>query len=322
MISATLGRGQRPPSVLASFFLSSFALVFFRDRGDLASPRSGVISRFDSSQIRQPRFSPETATMTTPAPDASTSSAVVPSRRRIALITGAGGGIGRATALLLARHGWNLILWGRTGAKVEAVAREIAAIVPETQVRAAECDVANRAWVDRQAQEDLDALGGLDALVCNAGTNIKRRAMAELDPADWDRLLAANLTGAYNVTRAVLPTMRARRNGTIIQICSISGMRASPLGGVAYSASKYGQAALGITLSREERQHGIRSTVIYPGEVDTAILDQRPNPVGVERRALILQPEDVAEAVRFVLDLPARAHVFELVIKPTVDDFA
>ena len=92
--------------------------------------------------------------------------------------------------------------------------------------------------------------------------------------------------------------MRERQNGLVIQICSISGIRASTLGGAGYSASKFGQAALGICLGREEGGNGIRSTVIYPGEVNTPILDARPVPVGAERRAAILQPDDIAAAVR------------------------
>ncbi|MDE2506710.1 MAG: SDR family NAD(P)-dependent oxidoreductase, partial [Planctomycetota bacterium] len=110
--------------------------------------------------------------------------------------------------------------------------------------------------------------------------------------------------------------------GTVIQISSISGMRVSPLGGVGYSASKFGQAALGIGISLEDGARGIRSTVIYPGEVDTPILDNRPVPVPAERRRVILQPEDVAAAVRFVVTLNPRANVLEIVIKPTVDAFS
>ena len=98
-------------------------------------------------------------------------------------------------------------------------------------------------------------------------------------------------------------------------------MRASTLGGAGYSASKFGQSALGICLGREEGTRGIRSSVIYPGEVNTPILDARPVPVGPERREAILQPEDVAAAVKFLVELHPRAHVPELVIKPTVDDF-
>ena len=173
----------------------------------------------------------------------------------------------------------------------------------------------------RSSTRSSTAFGGIDVLVCNAGTNVKNRSLESLEPADWDRMIATNLTGSFNLVHAVLPSMRPQKNGLVIQICSISGMRASTLGGAGYSASKFGQAALGICLGREEGPHGIRSTVIYPGEVETPILDARPVPVGPERREVILQPEDVAAAVRFLVELHPRAHVPELVIKPTVDDW-
>ena len=121
--------------------------------------------------------------------------------------------------------------------------------------------------------------------------------------------------------------MRERGAGLIVFISSLSGLRASSVAGAAYSASKFGEAALGLTLAREERGRNLRSTVIYPGEVDTAFLDIRAaRPGGGEakpqRREGILKPEDVAAAVCFVAELPPRAHVPELVIKPTIDDFS
>src|SRR5262249_5169429 len=138
---------------------------------------------------------------------------------------------------------------------------------------------------------------------------------------------AANLTGAFNLIHFVVPSMRTRGDGLVVQLSSLAGVRASAVAGAAYSASKFGQAALGVCLGREERGRGIRSTVIYPGEVDTPFLDIRAaRPGGGEgsapRREGILQPADVAQAVRFLVELPPRAHVPELVIKPTIDDFS
>ena len=184
------------------------------------------------------------------------------------------------------------------------------------------CDVADRAGVDAMAGRVLAAFGAIDILVCNAGTNVRDRSLAKLSPADWDLMIATNLTGAFNLVHAFLPSMRARGEGLIIQICSIAGLRASLLGGAGYSASKFGQAALGIGIGREEGPNGIRSSVIYPGEVNTPILAARPVPVPQERKDAILQPEDVAAAVRFLAELPPRANIPELVIKPTVDDWA
>jgi NADP-dependent 3-hydroxy acid dehydrogenase YdfG len=237
-----------------------------------------------------------------------------------ALITGAGSGIGRAVAVSLDGIGVRVALVGRDRAKLEETrcglseaGREAALVVP--------CDVADRTAVTAMAERVLAALGAIDVLVCNAGTNVRQRSLEALDPEDWDRMIATNLTGAYNLVHAVVPSMRARVKGLVVQICSISGKRASVLGGAGYSASKFGQAALGICLGREDGPRGVRSTVIYPGEVNTPILDARPVPVGQERRDAILQPSDVAAAVRFLVELHPRASIPELIIKPTVDDW-
>jgi NADP-dependent 3-hydroxy acid dehydrogenase YdfG len=237
-----------------------------------------------------------------------------------ALITGAGSGIGRAVAAGLDAIGVRVALVGRDPAKLEETraglsesGRAGALVVP--------CDVADRPAVTAMAERVLATFGAIDVLVCNAGTNVRQRSLEALDPADWDRMIATNLTGAFNLVHAVLPAMRERRGGLVVQVCSIAGKRASVLGGAGYSASKFGQAALGICLGREEGARGIRSTVIYPGEVNTPILDARPVPVGQGRREAILQPSDVAAAVRFLVELHPRANIPELIIKPTVDDW-
>jgi len=236
-----------------------------------------------------------------------------------ALISGAGSGIGRSIANTLCEIGLRVALVGRDREKLErkraamAAGRDSALVAP--------CDVTDRSAVEALVEQVVAAFGTIDVLVCNAGINVKNRSLDSLHPRDWDRMIATNLTGAFNLVHYVLPVMRKQQKGLVVQICSVSGIRANPLGGAGYSASKYGQSALGICLGREEGVHGIRSSVIYPGEVNTPILDQRPVPVGQERRAVILQPEDIAAAVKFLVELPPRAHVPELVIKPTVDDF-
>lgn len=242
-----------------------------------------------------------------------------------ALIVGASGGIGRAIAITLTEAGARVALVGRDRQKLEETraalgdAGSAAPILP--------CDVTDRAAVMEMAKTALEALGSISILVNAAGVNIKNRSLRTIDPADWDRVILANLTAAFNLLHAVVPSMRERGDGLVILISSLSGLRASNVAGAAYSASKFGEAALGLTLAREERGRNIRSTVIYPGEVDTPLLDVRAaRPGGGEakpqRREGILQPVDVAAAVRFVAELPPRAHVPELVLKPTIDDFS
>ncbi len=239
-----------------------------------------------------------------------------------AIVTGAGSGIGQGIALALAKKGLRVALVGRDASKLEATAAAILAIDAKAAPVVLSCDVSDHLAVHAMATDALDALGSVDVLVCNAGTNVRDRSMATLSHADWDKMIDTNLTGAFNLLHAVLPSMRERKGGLVIQICSVAGKRASLLGGIGYSASKFGQAALGLCLAREENVNGIRSSVIYPGEVETPILDARPVPVSLERRGMILQPEDVAAAVCFLVDLHPRAHVPELIIKPTVDDYA
>jgi NADP-dependent 3-hydroxy acid dehydrogenase YdfG len=238
---------------------------------------------------------------------------------KTALVTGAGSGIGRGITAALAELGLRVALVGRDREKLERARAGLDRGRDSAFV--ATCDIADRFAVKAVVDNVLTAFGSVDVLVCNAGTNVKNRSLESIEPPDWDRMIATNLTGSFNLVHALLPSMRQQKNGLVIQICSISGLRASTLGGAGYSASKFGQSALGICLAREEGPHGIRSSVIYPGEVETPILDARPVPVGTERRAVILQPEDVAAAVRFLVELNPRAHVPELVIKPTVDDW-
>jgi NADP-dependent 3-hydroxy acid dehydrogenase YdfG len=236
-----------------------------------------------------------------------------------ALVTGAGSGIGRSIAATLAEIGLRVALVGRDREKLERARAGLKTGQDRSFV--ATCDIADRAAVKSALAKVIAAMDTIDVLVCNAGTNVRNRSLESLDPADWDRMIATNLTGSFNVLHYALPLMRKQQSGLVVQICSIAGMRASTLGGAGYSASKFGQAALGICLGREEGVRGVRSSVIYPGEVETPILDARPVPVGAERRAVILQPEDIAAAVRFLVELHPRAHVPELVITPTVDDF-
>jgi NADP-dependent 3-hydroxy acid dehydrogenase YdfG len=235
------------------------------------------------------------------------------------LITGGGSGVGAAIARRFAQEGAQVIIGGRRAELLESVA---AAIEAPRKVRAAALDVSDRAQVQALVEGVARDFGGIDILVNNAGANIRNRRLEQLAPEDWDTMVEINATGAFNMIHAVLPLMRARGGGLIISVSSTSGLRPSSLGGAAYSAAKHALAALMRVVGIEESPNGIRATVISPGEIDTPLLEQRPNPVTAEHRARILQPDDVAAAALFVASLPPRASVPELVITPTVQPFA
>ena len=237
---------------------------------------------------------------------------------RTAVITGGGSGIGAAVARALADAGCRVARPGRRQERLDDVTGNYNGSVP---IIARPSDVADRQGVVEFFNWAREELGQIDILVNSAGINTPVRAVATLDPADWDKLIAVNLTGAYNCIHQVLPEMRERQDGVIINISSVAGLRAGTVGGVAYNASKVGMSALGITVAAEHREMGIRVTNVYPGEVETPILDNRPVPVSAEHRARILQPEDCADAVMMVVRLPARANVPELVIIPTTQSY-
>ncbi len=235
------------------------------------------------------------------------------------LITGGGSGIGLGIALGLAREGCRVVISGRNLQKLQDAAAQFDG---QPAIIAYACDVSDRGSVRELFARAEEQVGPLDILVNSAGINVARRSMAELDPHDWDRMLAINLTGAFNCMQAVLPGMRERRQGLIVNISSVAGKRAMALAGPAYAASKFGMTALGTEVSLEERSHGIRITNIYPGEVNTPILAQRPEPVPEERKARMVQPEDIAECVVTIAKLPPQVVVPELVILPLYQEYA
>jgi NADP-dependent 3-hydroxy acid dehydrogenase YdfG len=161
------------------------------------------------------------------------------------------------------------------------------------------------------------AYGRCDILVNSAGLNVPRRSWSEIDPAGIDAVIGVDLNGPFYASRAVLPTMRAQRDGLIIQISSWAGRYVSKLTGPAYSAAKHGLVALSESLNQEECGYGIRSCCICPGEVATPILDKRPVPVSAEDKARMLQAEDLADTILFVARLPTSVCVNEILISPT-----
>jgi NAD(P)-dependent dehydrogenase (short-subunit alcohol dehydrogenase family) len=228
---------------------------------------------------------------------------------KVCLVTGGGSGIGLAAARALLAEGARVAIAGRDEAKLR---RAVEAIPGEMTYCVA--DVAVSEQVERMVEQIRSRWGPVDILVNNAGSNVKKRSMRELSPEDWRLVVQTNLDGAFYCIRSVLPDMRKRREGLIINVNSIAALRPGPLAGAAYAASKAGLRALAIGLAAEEKD--VRVSSIYPGEVDTPILETRPDPPTAEHRSRILRPEDVTSAILFVATLPASVSVPELVIQP------
>jgi NADP-dependent 3-hydroxy acid dehydrogenase YdfG len=239
-------------------------------------------------------------------------------QHKVVLVTGGGSGIGLATVRLFLENGAQVAASGRDYHKL---ADNTKGFPHHDRLFLQASDVADPAQVQALVQNVVKRFGRVDILVNSAGTNVKERTFRELTPETWQKLLRTNLDGAFYCIHAVLPSMLKRQDGVIININSIAGLRAGPLGGVAYAASKFGMTALGLGLAAEEKDHGIRVTNIYPGEVDTPILEFRPQPVTDEHRERILKPEDVAAAVLFAAGQPRHVSIPELIIKPTVQAY-
>jgi 3-oxoacyl-[acyl-carrier protein] reductase len=228
-----------------------------------------------------------------------------------ALVTGATEGIGRATALALGRAGYRVGICSRSTEKVEATLAELRA--QGVTAAGAAADVADPDQVRHLVDQVCGALGEIDVLVNNAGVLIAR-PIEDLTLEDWDVTMATNLRSLYLTTRLVLPGMRTRRQGTIVNVASLAG-RNGFVGGSAYSASKHAVLGFSRSLMLEVRKDNVRVIAICPGSVATGMLrDQAMLKPDHER---ILRPEDVAASILHVLTLPTGALVSELDIRPT-----
>jgi NADP-dependent 3-hydroxy acid dehydrogenase YdfG len=215
-------------------------------------------------------------------------------------------------------------MMAREGAKVMASARRQDRLEQWKQEMAAEghtveifvADACDAAQMDRLAAATREKFGPIQILVYATGTNTPDRAMRRLRPDIWNELISTNLSGAYYATQAVVPAMREARFGHIIYISSISG-HTPDVSGAAYQASKRGLIGLSHAVRLEEKENGIRTTVIDPGLVDTEILEKRPVKPPAEMLAQALLPEHVAEAVIACAKMPPRAVISELTIVPS-----
>ncbi len=234
----------------------------------------------------------------------------------VAVVTGAGSGVGRATVLRFAAEGWRVALLGRrpealaqTAALASAAARKRLLVLP--------CDLGQAAAVQAAARTVLDRWQRVDVLVNAAGQNIPRRALGELSADDYAAVMDANVTGVLRLVQAFLPTLRRQGAGTIVNIGSEAGKQASPKAGAAYVVSKFGLTGLTQSINAEERPNGLRACCIFPGDIDTPLLDKRPVPPPPEARARMMQAEDIAACVWFAATLPARTTVEEILVRPS-----
>jgi 2-deoxy-D-gluconate 3-dehydrogenase len=228
---------------------------------------------------------------------------------RVAIVTGAGRGIGRAIARAFAADGAAVVLASRTPAELAAAAAEIRDA--GGRVLAVPTDVTGEAAVEALVREALARFSRVDILVCAAGS-AAFGPVADAKTADWDAMLAVNLRGVMLACRAVLPAMIGQRAGTIINVASIAARRAIP-GAAAYSATKAGVVAFSRVLAEELRGAGVRVGVLLPGAVDTPIWDAVPNPPD---RAKMLRPDEVAAAALLIATLPPNAALEELTLLP------
>ena len=234
---------------------------------------------------------------------------------QVALVTGAGTGIGRASAIALAQEGAALALVGRRQSLLDETAVAIrdaggSALILSADITDPE---AARAVVAQTESE----FGRLDVLVNNAGGGSKSRSVRTIETEDFEGVQRLNVTAPLVLTQAALPGMLARGTGTIITISSFAAVTASPMAGVAYGAAKAAVASVMKSINNELRSRGLRACTIFPGEVDTPILERRALVPDAEARATMMQSEDLAEVVRLCACMPGRTLVEEVYVRPT-----
>src|SRR5271170_4597902 len=243
------------------------------------------------------------------------SSQVRPLMNKIAWVTGGGSGIGEAAALMLAEEGAVIVVTGRRREPLDGVVARISAAGGAAHVQPG--DLTKPADVARIGAFLRDEIGRLDILVNNAGVNIVDRHWDKLTPESIDTMVNGNLTAALYCVTVALPFMRAQQDGLIIHTASMAGRFIGGVSGPIYVAAKHGIVAMSHGLNMEECVNGIRSTVFLPGEVATPILDQRPNPVGPEVRARMVQPADCGDLIRYIAGLPKHVVMNEVHLAPT-----
>lgn len=235
-------------------------------------------------------------------------------RDQVVLVVGASSGIGRAVAVQFAQEGARVMAAARRENRLRELQDEVQSLGHCMEIHV--CDATRPEQMNQLALRTREIFGHVDFMVFASGMNVPNRAMSRMDAETWDNVINVNLNGAYYATQAVLPAMREARGGYLIYVGSIAGL-VPDVSGAAYQAAKRGMLGLAHAIRVEEKENGIRTSVICPGMVDTEILEQRPVKPSAEMMRLALQAEDVAEAILAVAKLPKRAVVPEMQILPT-----
>jgi len=236
---------------------------------------------------------------------------------KVCIITGAGSGIGKSTAIKMAEQGATVILVGRTESKLQLVENEITAIgVPSKYYT---LDVSDYQSVLNMADDVIESFGRIDVLVNNAGHSSHNRRVLSTTPDEIKSVINSNLIGTIFCTKAVLPSMLQAHQGTIVNVSSLSALNAGVMGGMIYGAAK--SAIINFTEflnNADLKNTGIRASVVIPGEVDTPVLDKRPIPPPRETRSDMVGADEAAEAITLIASLPARTNIPQLIIRPTM----
>ncbi len=233
------------------------------------------------------------------------------------IVTGASSGFGEAIALACAGAGANVSLIARRRELLKSAAEAARALNGGGQALVCPADVSDDGQIYAALEQTRAKLGPIDVLVNNAGFNHTERSIADTSAEQWRELLDVNLTSAFVFTKAVLPEMKARGDGLIINLASRAGMYPSLLAGVGYSASKIGMEALNTVTNEEGNPHGVRACLLNPGAGNTPIMERRPVQPSADQKALMIQSEDIAATVVFLASLPPRVHIDFLSIMPT-----
>lgn len=236
-------------------------------------------------------------------------------KKRVAWITGGGSGIGLAGAEALAKEGWTVVISGRRKDVLDEAVAGIAKAGGKAE--AMMLDVSSATDAEKVAKEIVSKHGRIDLLVNSAGVNVPKRSWDDITTEGWDKLVDINLSGVMYCMRAVLPTMRAQKDGCIINVASWAGRHVSKMTGPAYTTTKHAVLALTHSFNMDEFKNGLRACCLSPGEVATPILKLRPVPPSAEDMAKMLQPEDLGRTIAFVAGMPPHVCINEILISPT-----